>query len=171
MESRFESLLVAARWVLAPIYLGLALLLVAFTAKFFQELLHLFVALPGLSEKELVLFALRLVDLVLVAGLVVMVMFSGYENFVSKIDADESLEKLAWLGKLDAGTLKIKVAAALVAISSIRLLEAYLNIAKVPNDKLLWLVIIHLTFVVSALMLGFLERMTVGKPVEHPEAR
>jgi uncharacterized protein (TIGR00645 family) len=88
------------------------------------------------------------------------VMFSGYENFVSKIDMEGEGDKLGWLGKLDAGTLKLKVAASIVAISSIHLLRAFMDAQKIENDKLLWYVIIHLTFVVSAVMLGLLDRMT-----------
>jgi uncharacterized protein (TIGR00645 family) len=102
---------------------------------------------------------LALIDLSLVASLVVMVMFSGYENFVSRIDVREGDDQLDWLGKLDSGTLKLKVAASIVAISSIHLLQEFVNIPQVPNDKLMWYVIIHLTFVVSALLMGFLDRI------------
>jgi uncharacterized protein (TIGR00645 family) len=115
----------------------------------------------------MVLAVLALVDMVLVASLVVMVMFSGYENFVSRIDVDEGAERLGWLGKLDSGTLKLKVAASIVAISSIHLLRAFVNISEVPNDKLLWYVIIHLTFVVSALLMGVLDKMSFATHREH----
>lgn len=87
-------------------------------------------------------------------------MFSGYENFVSRIDIDQDTEKLGWLGKLDAGTLKLKVAASIVAISSIHLLRAFMNAPQIENDKLMWYVIIHLTFVVSAVLMGVLDRMS-----------
>ncbi len=107
----------------------------------------------------MVLTILAMIDMVLVASLVVMVMFSGYENFVSRIDIDEGGEKLDWLGKLDAGTLKLKVAASIVAISSIHLLRAFMNAPQIENDKLMWYVIIHLTFVVSAVLMGVLDRL------------
>jgi uncharacterized protein (TIGR00645 family) len=107
----------------------------------------------------LVLGALTLVDLTLVGSLIVMVMLSGYENFVSKLDIGDVQKSLAWLGKLDAGSLKIKVAASIVAISSIHLLKAFMN--SIPNDKLVLLVVIHLTFVVSALMLAVMDRVIV----------
>jgi uncharacterized protein (TIGR00645 family) len=115
----------------------------------------------------MVLAVLALVDMVLVASLVVMVMFSGYENFVSRIEVEDGGERLGWLGKLDSGTLKLKVAASIVAISSIHLLRAFVNISEVPNDKLLWYVIIHLTFVVSALLMGVLDRMSFAAHRDH----
>jgi uncharacterized protein (TIGR00645 family) len=158
-EKMIERTLYASRWLLAPIYLGLALALLALGVKFFQEAFHLLGTIVSASEADLVLTVLALVDLALVASLLVMVMFSGYENFVSQIDVNAGGEKLAWLGKLDAGTLKIKVASSIVAISSIHLLRAFMDAQKIANDKLLWYVIIHLTFVVSAVMLGVLDKL------------
>ncbi len=135
--------------------------LITLGIKFFAELYHSLSRVMELSESDVVLSLLALVDLSLVASLIVMVMFSGYENFVSKIDmAGGEGDKLGWLGKLDAGTLKLKVAASIVAISSIHLLRAFMNAEQIANDKLMWYVIIHLTFVVSAVMLGLLDRMT-----------
>ena len=159
IEQKLEKLLYASRWLLAPLYLGMALVLVAFVVKFFDELIHLAPRILAFKETDLILLALSLVDLVLVGSLLVMVMFSGYENFVSRIDLDDGAERLGWLGKLDTGTLKVKVAAAIVAISSIHLLKAFMNVEQMGNDKLLWLVVIHLTFVVSALLLGYLDRL------------
>jgi len=97
--------------------------------------------------------------LVLVGSLIVMVMFSGYENFVSKIDVETGSDTPAWLSKLDAGTLKLKVAASIVAISSIHLLRVFMDAQKIENDKIMWYVILHLTFVVSAVLLGVLDRI------------
>lgn len=135
--------------------------LITLGIKFFAELYHSLSRVMELSESDVVLSLLALVDLSLVASLIVMVMFSGYENFVSKIDmAGGEGDKLGWLGKLDAGTLKLKVAASIVAISSIHLLRAFMNAEQIANDKLMWYAIIHLTFVVSAVMLGLLDRMT-----------
>jgi len=99
------------------------------------------------------------VDMALVGGLLVMVMLSGYENFVSRIDVSEDTEKLSWLGKLDSGSLKQKVAASIVAISSIHLLKAFMAVQEVSNDKLMWYVIIHLTFVLSALGMAYVDRL------------
>ena len=88
-----------------------------------------------------------------------MIMLSGYENFVSTIDLDEGEEKLSWLGKMDAGSLKQKVAASIVAISSIHLLKAFMNAESIDNDKLMWYVIIHMTFVLSAIGMAYVDRM------------
>jgi uncharacterized protein (TIGR00645 family) len=167
MERFFERILFATRWLLAPIYFGMALILLALGIKFFQEVWHLLSHILTLSESDLILSSLALVDLALVASLVVMVMFAGYENFVSKLDIAEDAKKLGWLGKLDAGTLKLKVAISIVAISSIHLLAAFMNIGQVDPQKLLWYVIIHLTFVVSALLMGVLDRISFSAHREH----
>src|SRR5690242_8724138 len=120
LERTIEKLLFACRWLLAPMYLGLSLALLALTVKFFQEVAHSLTGILSLAETDLVLTVLSLIDMVLVGSLIVMVMLSGYENFVSKINAAANEEEaLGWLGKLDSGTLKLKVAASIVAISSI----------------------------------------------------
>lgn len=159
VETALEQGLFSLRWLLVPLYVGLGLLLILFSVHFYRELLHLFVEAGTDAEVDLVLGALTLVDLVLVGSLIVMVMLSGYENFISKLDIGGAQRSLAWLGKLDAGSLKIKVAASIVAISSIHLLKAFMNVGSVPNEKLMWLVIMHLTFVVSALLLAVMDRI------------
>ncbi len=159
MEKLVESLFYASRWLLAPVYIGLSLALIILGMKFFQELVHFLPLVFASSEAEVVLVVLSLIDLALVGGLLVMVMFSGYENFISRIDLREGADKLSWLGKLDAGSLKQKVAASIVAISSIQLLKAFMNASQVPNDKLMWYVIVHLTFVVSAIGMALVDRM------------
>ena len=165
IERTIERLFFASRWLLAPVYLGLSVALVVLGYQFFVELYHAIHHVmapenPATAEAETVLALLALVDLSLVAGLIVMVMFSGYENFVSKIDVEGSGDKLGWLGKLDAGTLKLKVAASIVAISSIHLLRKFMQAETIENDKLLWYVIIHMTFVASAVLMGILDRIT-----------
>jgi len=167
LERSIEKLLFASRWILAPVYLGMSLALVALGVKFFQEVFHVLSHVWTMKEADMVLTILALIDMVLVASLVVMVMFSGYENFVSRMEIDEDTEKLGWLGKLDAGTLKLKVAASIVAISSIHLLRAFMNAPQIPNDKLMWYVIIHLTFVVSAVLMGVLDKMSFADHREH----
>ncbi len=158
LERIVERTLFASRWLLAPLYLGLALLLIVFCVSFFLELFHLAWNVLTLHDSDVILGALTLIDLVLVAGLTVMVMLSGYENFVSRLDLPAAERSIAWLGKLDVGTLKLKVAATIVAISSIQLLKGYMEIEDLPNDKLMWMTIIHLTFVVSALLLAVMDR-------------
>ena len=159
LELVTEKLLFASRWILAPIFLGLSLALVALGVKFFQEVWHVFNHLLEVEESDLVLTVLAMIDITLVGSLIVMVMFSGYENFVSTIDAKGS-DSLNWLGKLDAGTLKLKVAASIVAISSIHLLRVFMKAEDTANDKIMWYVILHMTFVLSAVLLGVLDRMS-----------
>jgi uncharacterized protein (TIGR00645 family) len=130
-----------------------------------------------MAESDLVLTALAMIDITLVGSLIVMVMFSGYENFVSTIDAKGS-DSLNWLGKLDAGTLKLKVAASIVAISSIHLLRIFMQVDtdievngemvdKYTNMQIMWYVILHMTFVLSAVFLGVLDKMSFAKHRDH----
>ena len=164
MERFLENAMYASRWLLAPVYFGLSLGLIALTIKFFQEIFHILPHIFSVSESDMILTLLSLVDMTLVGGLLVMVMFSGYENFVSQLDINEGKEKLSWLGKMDATSLKNKVAASIVAISSIHLLRVFMDAKNVPDNKLMWYVIIHLTFVLSAFVMGYLDRLT---KVEH----
>ena len=160
MEKTLERLMYATRWLLAPIYFGLSLALLALALKFFQELFHVLPHVFETAEADLVLVILSLIDMALVGGLLVMVMFSSYENFVSQLDIGEETEKLSWLGKMDSSSLKNKVAASIVAISSIHLLKVFMNAANIDNDKLLWYVVLHMTFVLSAFAMGFLDKIT-----------
>ena len=159
MERFFENAMYASRWLLAPVYFGLSLALVALTIKFFQGIVHVLPNIGSVAEADLILVLLSLVDMTL-GGLLVMVMFSGYENFVSQLDIAEHKEKLNWLGKMDASSLKNKVAASIVAISSIHLLRVFMDAKNVPDNKLMWYVIIHLTFVLSAFVMGYLDKIS-----------
>ncbi len=160
LELFIEKLLLASRWFLVVFYLGLAAALavyaVSFLGKFWKIAQNVFVY----DDAEMILAMLTLIDAALVASLIVMVMIASYENFVGKFD--ENKTELSWLGKLDAGSLKIKVASSIVAISSIHLLQIFLNAEHYANDKILWYTILHMAFVVSAVMLGYLDKM-LGK--------
>jgi len=160
MERLVEQMMYRARWILAPIYLGLSFALIALGVKFFQEVFHLMLHILTISEADLVLVTLSLIDMALVGGLLIMVMMSSYENFVSRLDIASGEEKLNWLGTMDASSLKLKVAASIVAISSIHLLKIFMNAEQTDNDKLLWYTIIHMTFVASAVAMGYLDRLT-----------
>lgn len=159
MERVIEQLMYRSRWILAPIYLGLSLALIALGVKFFQEVWHLMWHILSMAEADLVLVILSLIDMAMVGGLLVMVMMSGYENFVSTLQVEEGEEKLAWLGTMDSSSLKMKIAASIVAISSIHLLKIFMNAEKTENDKLLWYTIIHMTFVISAFAMGYLDKL------------
>ncbi|MFI8482546.1 TIGR00645 family protein [Pseudomonas sp. NPDC078700] len=160
MERFIENAMYASRWLLAPIYFGLSLGLLALAIKFFQEIFHILPNVLSMAEADLVLVILSLIDMALVGGLLVMVMLSGYENFVSQLDINPGTEKLSWLGKMDSGSLKMKVAASIVAISSIHLLKVFMDAKNIPDNKLMWYVIIHMTFVLSAFAMGYLDKLS-----------
>jgi uncharacterized protein (TIGR00645 family) len=164
MERLIERLLFASRWVLVPLYIGLALFLLVIAIAFFNEGLRVVLALPGVDGTEVILSGLSLVDLVLVASLLVMIMMSGYGNFVSKLHIEQ--QNLTWLGKLDTGSIKLKITGSIVAISSINLLHAAIDVKTATTEKLMWLVIIQLTFVVSAVALTIVDHRI---PAEHRE--
>jgi len=155
-----ERLMYSSRLLLAPVYMGLSLALLALFIKFFQELYHFIPFILELDESQLVLKLLSLVDLTLVGSLIVIVMFSGYENFVSRLDIGETTEKLEWLGTHDYGALKMKVASSIVAISSIHLLKIFMNIDTTDNTKVMWYALVHLTFVISALLMAYFDKLT-----------
>lgn len=157
LELIVERIILSSRWLLVVFYLGLVAALgiyaVSFVFKFLKVAQQVFVY----DEAQMILAMLGLIDAALVASLIVMVMISGYENFVSRFDEGEG--EVSFLGKLDSGSLKIKVASSIVAISSIHLLQIFLNTQQYTGQQLMWATIMHIAFVVSALMLGFLEQI------------
>jgi uncharacterized protein (TIGR00645 family) len=166
LELFVERIILAARWVLVVFYLGLAAALVVYAASFVGKFLKIASSVMTLGEADMILAMLGLID-ALVASLVVMVMISGYENFVSRFDEHDG--EVSFLGKLDAGSLKIKVASSIVAISSIHLLQVFLNSEKYDTTQLILMTGIHLAFVLSALMLGVLERIMAKKKDERDD--
>lgn len=162
LERAIETLIFGSRWLLVPLYLGLAAVLLLFAGKALLEIAHLFQQVMVLSESELLLGILSLIDFVLVANLLVMVMLSSYETFVSRIDVGHDAEKPAWLGKIDAGAVKIKLAGSIVAISSIHLLKVFMNLPKYDITQVMWLAIVHMVFVVSALLMAWVDRIAFG---------
>ncbi|MGJ7040960.1 uncharacterized protein (TIGR00645 family) [Shinella sp. BE166] len=157
LELLVERIILSSRWILVVFYLGLvaalAIYAVSFLYKFGKVAMNVFV----FDDAEMILAMLGLIDAALVASLILMVMIAGYENFVSRFDEAEA--DVSFLGKLDSGSLKIKVASSIVAISSIHLLQVFLNVQQYTDTKLMWLTFIHLAFVVSAVLLGFLEQI------------
>ncbi len=173
IEMLLERTILLSRWLLAPLYLALIAVLILFTIKAVQEVIHLFEVILTISETNLILSVLGLVDMVLVANLLVMVILSSYETFVSALDTAEGQEKPSWLGKIDAATIKIKLAVAIVAISSIHLLKAFMTTPSQDtsqplwNNTLFWLVVIHLTFVISALVMAWIDQIAFAPHREH----
>ena len=161
LENLLERIILAGRWSLVVFYLGLAAALVVYAVSFIGKFIKIVSSVLDYDEAEMILAMLGLIDAALVASLIVMVMISGYENFVSRFDSPEV--ELSWLGKLDAGSLKVKVASTIVAISSIHLLQVFLNAATYDNSKIMWLTIMHMVFVISAVFLGILDRIMSGQ--------
>lgn len=158
IEHLIESIILASRWLLVVFYLGLTLALGLYAITFMRKLWDYFLKVGSVDEVDSILKILGLIDAALVASLVVMVIISGYENFVSRFD--NAGGEIAWLGKIDAGSLKIKVASTIVAISSIHLLQMFLNTGNIDTNKLMWMTIVHMAFVVSALLLAYIDRVT-----------
>ena len=156
MDKIIQSTLYASRWVLAPLYLGLIISLLSILIYFYIHIIEIFLKITTIQESSLIINVLGLIDLSLIGGLVLMVMLSGYENFISKGGQESSVNRSSWLGKLDANSLKMKIAASIVAISSIHLLQIFMTADKIDNLKALTFIALHLTFVFSACLMGWL---------------
>lgn len=165
LETRFEKGLFASRWLMAPMYLGLVVSLAMLTVVFLKELFYYASKTFTLTADQGILAILTLIDLSLAANLLLIVLFSGYENFVSKLDLDDARDRPSWMGKVDFSGLKMKLIASIVAISGIHLLKVFMEIGKqaadapVNGDRVLWLVVLHLTFVVSGVLLALMDWM------------
>lgn len=157
IERTLERLIFASRWIMAPFYFGLVLALVMLLVKFVQELLHIAPGVFSMSENAVILAVLTLIDLSLAGNLLLMVIFAGYENFVSKIDTGGHEDRPDWMGKVDFSGLKLKLIASIVAISGIQLLRTFMAVGEVSKENLLWMLIIHVTFVVSGLLLALMD--------------
>jgi len=163
LEHFVERIILASRWLLVVFYLGLTAALGLYAFSFLSKLWDYASKVTVLDDTDAILKILSLIDASLVASLVVMVIISGYENFVSRFDnVDEKAGELAWLGKIDASSLKIKVASTIVAISSIHLLQVFLNANQFTDSKIMWLTIVHMAFVVSALLLAYIDKVMVA---------
>lgn len=158
-EERLEVLLFASRWMLAPFYIGLIGAVVVLLIKFVQEFLDLLPNVLVHSDKEIILSILTLVDISLIASLLLIVIFSGYESFVSKFTLAEDIERPEWMGKVTFSGLKIKLFGSIVAISGIELLKAYMNMEAYSQAELAWKTGIHLAFVVSGLLFALMDRL------------
>ncbi len=164
LERLIESLLFRSRWIMAPFYLGLVAALLVLLFKFAMELLHFIEGAMGASESGIILGILALVDLTLMGNLVLIVIFSGYENFVSKIDPAGHPDWPDWMTRVDFSGLKQKLLASIVAISAIQLLKAFMDLPKGYDEQsLTWLVIIHVVFVGSSLLLAWSDKLTGNK--------
>lgn len=158
IEEVVEKVLFGGRWLLAPLYVGLLLSLVPLIYRFFIEFVHLMEGIATLEMQEITLKILELLDVVLLGNLIIIVIFAGYENFVSKINvATDSVDRPHWMGRVDYSGLKIKLIGSLVAISVIELLKDFMMEGEYDDKTQMWRIVIHITFVISGVLFALMD--------------
>ena len=157
LDRQIERSLFASRWLMAPFYIGLVVALLVLLLKFVQEIIHFVPHVFISPENDVLLFVLTLIDLSLTGNLLVMVIFAGYENFVSHIDVAEDAHRPTWMGTIDFSGLKIKLIGSIVAISGIHLLKQFMNVEAVNKEDLKWLLLTHAAFVISGVLLAVMD--------------
>lgn len=158
IKQQISQVIFLSRWLQAPLYLGLIVILAAYMFRFLNELFHLVIHLGSIDDTHIMLGVLDLIDVVMIANLLIMVIMGGYETFVSHLNLDKHPDQPEWLDHLDAGAMKIKLALALVGISSIHLLRTFIDPAKQTSNAIMWQVIIHITLIGSALAIAWINR-------------
>jgi uncharacterized protein (TIGR00645 family) len=148
-----------SRWLQAPLYLGLIVVLAVYVYQFGLGLVHLVSDAKKLNEITIMLQALDLIDVVMIANLLIMVIIGGYENFVSRLDLDNNPDKPEWFDEMNAGTMKVKLALALIGISSIHLLRTFIDSSTQDNYVIMWQVLIHVTLLFSAVAIAFTNKL------------
>ncbi len=159
IEQGFEVIVFASRWIQAPLYGGLIVAECLYAYKFLVELWEMVHSIRELSETIFMLGVLSLIDITMVANLLTMVVIGGYATFVSKLDLDGHRDRPDWLSHVDPGTIKVKLAASLIGISSIHLLKAFVNVANVSPEQIKWQIFIHMTFLGSAILLAWTDKI------------
>ena len=165
MEKVLESLIFKARWLMAPFYLGLALSLVILLIVFINEFVHFFTGGVRFDETSIILLVLTLIDLSFTGNLLIMVIFSGYENFVSKIDVGHHEDKPKWMGTVDFSGLKLKLISSIVAISGIQLLKIFFDLKDYTKEEIYLFIAVHVTFVISGVLLALMDY--IASKVKH----
>jgi len=160
LEHGLETLMFNSRWLLAPFYVGLVLTIGLLLVKFCKEFLSLVPLVWSGHGSAIIVGVLSLVDVALISNLLLVIVFAGYENFVSKIDTGDHEDRPSWMGKVSFAGLKIKLIGSIVAISAIELLKAFINIQAYSNEQLAWMVGIHMSFVFSGLLFAYTDRLT-----------
>ncbi|MBM4134711.1 MAG: TIGR00645 family protein [Nitrospira sp.] len=159
IEQGFEVLIFASRWIQAPLYAGLIVAELLYAYKFLTELGEMVYHLSTLTETVFMLGILSLIDITMVANLLTMVVIGGYATFVSKLDLEGHRDRPEWLSHVDPGTIKVKLAASLIGISSIHLLKAFVNVGNVSVEHIKWQILIHMTFLGSAILLAYTDKL------------
>jgi uncharacterized protein (TIGR00645 family) len=166
-ELQLESIIFKSRWLLAPFYVGLILAILALLVKFSKELFNLTLHIFSVTSDQAIISILTLVDTTLIASLLLIILFSGYENFVSKIAFGEHEDRPVWMGKVGFSDLKLKLIGAIVAISAVELLKAFINAEQLTTEIMAWKVGIHLTFVVSGVLFALTDWIVAKKGSDH----
>jgi uncharacterized protein (TIGR00645 family) len=161
------SFIFLSRWLQAPLYVGLIVAQAVYVYHFMVELKHLVLGVQQMGATDIMLLVLGLIDVVMIANLLIMVIVGGYETFVSRLNLDEHPDEPEWLSHVNAGILKVKLAMALIGISSIHLLKTFINADHLNQDTIKWQVVIHLTFVVSALVMAYTDRIAMAERPAH----
>lgn len=154
-----ESFIFWSRWLQAPLYLGLIVAQGVYVYQFMLELIHLVAKAGSLTDTDVMLIVLGLIDVVMIANLLIMVTIGGYETFVSRLDLEGNPDQPEWLSHVNAGVLKVKLATAIISISSIHLLKTFINAANIPQEAIMWQVVIHVTFLFSALAIAWTDKI------------
>lgn len=166
-EHHLERFIFASRWMLAPFYVGLVGAIAILLVKFVKEFITLLPQVLTLDGGQIMVSVLTLVDVALVANLLLIIVFAGYENFVSKINTGTSEDRPEWMGHVTFSDLKIKLIGSIVAISGIELLKAFVNTDNYTNQQIAWKIGLHMTFVVSGVLFAVMDRLTAGKSGGH----
>ena len=167
IENNLEKAIFASRWLLAPLYLGLVLALGLLLIKFVKEFIHFVPLVFTADGGEVIIGLLSLIDVVMVGNLIIIIVFAGYENFVSRLNLDNHEDRPDWMGHVGFAELKMKLIGSIVAISGIELLKAFMHVENMTNEQLAWKVGIHMTFVISGLLFAIMDRISAGKPSAH----
>ena len=161
-----SSVLFGSRWLQVPLYLGLIVAQLVYVVHFMVELEHLVFGTFSLSEEKIMLIVLGLIDVVMISNLLIMVIVGGYETFVSRLNLEGHPDEPEWLSHVNANVLKVKLATAIIGISSIHLLKSFINAPNLTNEVLLWQTVIHMAFIASAVSIAYIDRLMVH-PAKH----
>ena len=163
LELFVEAIIFRSRWLLAPFFLGLIVATIALMLKFFKELSHLVLDLFGMNGSEVIISILSLVDTTLIAVLLFIIILSGYESFVSKIDFNDHEDRPAWMGKVGFSELKLKLIGAIVAISAVELLKVFIQMDLYDPVDIAWKIGIHMAFVLSGVLFALTDFINARK--------
>lgn len=158
-QNIFSKIIFASRWLQLPIYLGLIVVQMIYAYKFLKSLWNLVINLGVMDESTIMLAVLNLIDVVMIANLLIMVIVGGYETFVSRLNVDQHPDQPEWLDHVNASVLKVKLSMAIISISSIHLLQTFINASKLSQETMMWQLFIHLGFVVSAIGMAYTDKL------------